>query len=105
MNAGAPQPPGNQRPRVFRARLAAWCAVAGVLIGTTAVICKAVGAISVQQTIALALPAALLIIGAVIAAAARDTGTAQRHGLQAGFQLGSLLSRARSIFRHSGDDT
>jgi hypothetical protein len=105
MNAEAPQPPGGQRPRRIPGRLATLCAVAGVLIGTAAAISKAAGAISVQQTIALALPAALLIVGAVIAAIPPDAATALRHGVQAGLRLGSLLSRMRSMFRRRGDNT
>jgi len=96
---GGPPRPEDDRPRRARARRAAWCASAGVILATAAVICLALNAISPQQAIALGLPGALLILGGLIALAVPDTTTGDRLGFHAGFQIGSLLTRFRSFFR------
>jgi len=74
-----------------------------VVLGTAAVICLAVGAVSVQQAVALGLPAVILIMGGLIAAAIPDPATGRRAGFQTGFRtgfrVGSLLSQWRSVFR------
>ncbi len=94
MDAGPPQPEeiSPRSPRVVRA---AWSAAGGVILGTSAVICLAMDAISGQQAVAMALPAALLILGGLIVVAIPDPATGQRRG----FRAGSLLRRWRCVFR------
>ena len=99
MDGRLPRQPEDPSPRRPRARLAAWCAAAGVVLGTAAVICLAVGAVSIQQAVALGLPAVILIMGGLIAAAIPDPATGRRAGFQTGFRVGSLLSQWRSVFR------
>lgn len=96
----APDDPGPRRPA---ARRAAWCAAVGVILGAAAVICLALGAVSVQQAIAVGLPAAILIISGIVMAAMADPATGRRTGFQAGFLAGSLLSLWRSAFRQRGN--
>lgn len=103
MDGGPPEHPEDRRPGLPRARLAAWCTAAGMILGTAAVICLAIGAVTVQQVIALALPAALLIAGGLIWGATLDAPTWRRLGFQVGFQFGSLLNLLRSIFRRRGN--
>jgi hypothetical protein len=98
-----PRPRDDRSPRRPAARRAAWCAAAGVFLGAVAVICLAFGAVSVQQAIAVGLPAALLIITGIVMAVLPDPATGQRTGFQAGYLAGSLLSRWRSAFRHRGN--
>jgi hypothetical protein len=69
-----------------------------MVLAMAAVVCVAVGAVTGAQAIAMALPAALLIVGGLIWAAAPDAATVRRVGFLAGFQFGSLLSRLRSAF-------
>ena len=76
---------------------------AGIILGATAVICLVFHAIVVQQAIAMALPAALLVIGGVIYGSPPDAATGRRLGFQAGFQLGSLVRRLRLLFRRRGN--
>jgi hypothetical protein len=76
---------------------------AGIILGTAAVICLVFRAIVVQQAIAMALPAALLVIGGVIWGSPPDAATGRRFGFQTGFQVGSLVRRLRSLFRRRGN--
>lgn len=103
MNNGPPPDPEGHDPARPRARAAAWCMGAGIILGTAAVICLVFRAIVVQQAIAMALPAALLVIGGVIWGSPPDAATGRRRGFQAGFQLGSLVTRLRSLFRRRGN--
>jgi hypothetical protein len=98
MNAEPPQPEdiSPRRPRVVRA---AWGAAAGIILGTSAVICLALHAISGQQAVAMALPAGLLIVGGLTVAALPDRATGQRRGFGAGFRTGSLRRRWRRVLR------
>jgi hypothetical protein len=98
MNDQPPQHSADHARRRPRDGLAAWCAAAGVSLGIAAVLCSALGAISAQQTIALAMPGAILIVGGLIASISADAATAQRHGFDVGLRLGSVLSRWRSAF-------
>ena len=98
MNAGPPQPE-DISPRRPRAERAAWAAAAGIILGISAVICLTLGAISGQQAIAMALPAALLIAGGLIVMAMPDPATGQRGGFLAGLRAGSLLRRWRRVLR------
>jgi hypothetical protein len=99
MDAGRPQRPEGHRPRWPRARTAAWCVSAGVILGAAALTWLALGMVSTQQAIAIGLPGALLITGGLIAAAVPDAAVGRHLGFQAGFQMGWLLSRLRSLFR------
>jgi hypothetical protein len=103
VNGGPPQEPEDHQPARPRASAAAWCMTAGVILGVAAVICLVLRAITVQQAIAMALPAVLLVIGGVILGAPRDEATGGRFGFLAGFQIGWLLSRLRSLFRQRGN--
>ena len=98
MNAGPPQPE-DISPRRPRAERAAWAAAAGIILGISAVICLALGAISGQQAMAMALPAALLIAGGLTVVAIPDPATGQRGGFLAGLRAGSLLRRWRRVLR------
>ena len=100
MDEVPPEGPEGCRPPRRRARRAAWCVSAGLILGIAAVTCVALDVISAQQAIALGLPGALLIVGGLIAmAAVPDAATSRWLGFQAGLQVGSLLSRLRSVFR------
>jgi hypothetical protein len=97
MNAGPSEPP-DISPRSQRAVRAAWTAVAGVILGTCTAICLAVGAISGEQAVALALPAVLLVVGGLIVVAMPDPVTSQRRGFGAGFLASSLRRWWRGKF-------
>lgn len=99
MDVGPPQHPQDKSPRRSRPRRAAWCAGAGVILAIADVISSTMRAVSVQQAIAMGLPAALLIIGGLIAAALPNAANGRRLSYQAGFRAGSLLTRLRSVFR------
>ena len=103
MNGGPPEHRQDRDPARPRPRVAAWCTAAGMVLGAAAIICLVVHAITVQQAIAMALPAALLIIGAVIWGTPPDPAAGGRLGFYAGFHLGSLLTRLRSLFRQRGN--
>jgi hypothetical protein len=75
---------------------------AGIILGAAAVICLFCRAIAVQQAIAMALPAALLVIGGVIWGSRPDAAIG-RLGFHTGFQLGWLVRRLRSLFRRRGN--
>jgi len=98
-----PRPPDDPSPRRPAARRAAWCAALGVILGAAAVICLALGAVSVQQAIAAGLPAALLVVTGIVIAVLPDPATGHRTGFQAGYLAGSLLSLWRSLLRHRGN--
>jgi hypothetical protein len=89
MNAGPPEPQ-DIGPRSPRAARAAWAVVAGVILGTSAAICLALGVISGAQAVAIALPAVLLVVGGLIVVAMPDPATGQRRGFGAGFRASSL---------------
>jgi hypothetical protein len=97
MNHRPPPNPADYIARQPWYRPAAWCAAAAVILGTASVLCLALGAISVQQAIALAMPAAVFLVGGLIAAVSANTATAQRHGFEVGLRVGSALSRWRSV--------
>ena len=103
MNGGPPQHRRDRDPARSRARAAAWCTAAGIVLGVAAIICLGLHAIVVQQAIAMALPAALLVIGGVLWGASPDAAASRWLGFQTGFHLGSLVSRLRSLFRRRGN--
>jgi hypothetical protein len=99
MNAGSSRPDGWWPRRPGFVRVAWWCAAGGLLLGIAIVVCVAAGAIGANQAVALAVPAALLIIGGLIVAALPDTVTARQRGFRAGLLVGSLLRRWRAALR------
>jgi hypothetical protein len=99
MAAGPPERPEREHPRWPRARIASWCVSAGIILGAAALLCRALGAVSTQQAIAIGLPGVLLLVGGLIAAAIPDPETGRRMSFEAGFQMGWLLTRLRSLFR------
>jgi len=99
MDAGPPQPEDVSPRRSARAVRAAWGAAAGVILGMSAVICLAVGVISGEQALAMALPAILLIVGGLIVMAMPEPATGQRRGFRAGFLASSLRRRWRGVHR------
>lgn len=106
MAAGEPQKPddhdddGRQRQL---ARLAAWSQLIGAMLAIATLVLARLGDISAQQAVALGLPAAVLVIGGLIIAAAVDPSDGERHGFQAGLHVGTLLRRLRSLFRRRRD--
>jgi hypothetical protein len=99
MAAGEPrQPDDNKRGQRQRATVAAWCQAAGALLAIVAVVFAGLNVITAQQTIALGLPAVLLIVGGVIAASTVDRSTAEQLGFRTGLHVGKLLRWLRSLF-------
>jgi hypothetical protein len=103
VNGGPPQHRQDRDPAGSRARAAAWCTAAGIVLGVAAIICLGLHAIVVQQAIAMALPAALLVVGGVIWGASPDAAASRRLGAHTGFRLGWLVTRLRSLFRRRGN--
>ncbi len=99
MDAEPPQRPVDGRWRRPRTRRALWFAAAGVVLGLAATMCSTFCALSFQQTLALALPAAVLVIGG-LAAAATEAG--EGHLFRAGFKVGWLVAWWRSVGRRHG---
>lgn len=99
MDDGPLRERGDSRPGRPAARIAAYGVAVGVIAGAAAVICLAVGAVSAQQAIAIGVPAAMLIIGGLIIAVLRDPAAGERAGFAAGFRVGLLLTRWRSLIR------
>jgi hypothetical protein len=97
MNAQPPQQPERRRPCPIRSVAGAWCVIAGVILGASALISEILGAISGQQAVALGLAGALVVAGGLATAVADGTATAWRLG----FQTGRLLSRLRSLFQQN----
>jgi hypothetical protein len=98
MDAEPPQPE-DLGPRRSRAIVAAWSAGAGLVLGSSALICLALGVVSGRQALAIGMPGVLLLLFGVITAAIADPASGQRLGFQAGFRLGSLVRRWRSFLR------
>src|SRR5215472_2202781 len=96
-----PQPDddNDNRPQRQRATLAASCQAIGALLAIATVILARLNLLSTQQTVALGVPAVLLIVGGVIAASTIDTRTAEQLGFRTGLHVGMLLRRLRSLFR------
>jgi hypothetical protein len=99
MVAGDPQQPDDHRRQRQHARVAAWCQAVGAVLAIATLTCSLLDVISAQQAIALGLPAALFIIGGLIAAASVDPSTAEQLGIRAGLRVGTLLRLFRSAFR------
>ena len=99
MAAGEPtQPDDDSRGQRQRATVAAWCQAAGALLAIATVTLGWLAMLSAQQTIALSLPAVLLIVGGVIAASTVDRATAEQLGFRTGLHVGKLLRWLRSLF-------
>lgn len=105
MDAGAPQQPDDDESRQrYRARLGAWCQVAGAVLALATLIRSLLDVISAQQAIGLELSAALLIIGGIIATLVSDTSVGYESGFRAGLRTGFVLSRLRSLHRRYGKE-
>lgn len=90
MDGGRLWQPG--RTRLTRRRLAVWNLVAGTLLDAATVIVCSLDAVSVQQAIAMALPAGLLTAGGMIALLVPDPWAAWRRGFRQGCEA-AFLSR------------
>jgi hypothetical protein len=99
--AGPPQRP-DDFPHRQQAGLAALCQASGAILALAALTCSLLSLISAQQAIAMALPAAVLIIGGLIAAPIPGHSTAGRLGFQAGLRAGTFVNLWRSLIRHRG---
>ena len=77
-------------------RIAVASVVAGGVAGLAIAVTYALGDISLKQTIMLALPAAILILGGLTVAMTSDPETVERQGFRAGMKAGSLRRRWRS---------
>jgi len=69
-----------------RTRLAPWCAAFGGVLSLITVIVSALDAITVQQAIAMALPAGMTTVIGLIAMTVPDAWVAWRRGFQQGYQ-------------------
>lgn len=90
--------------RAGQAGLAALWQAGGAVLALATLTCTELGLVSAQQAIAIGLPAAVLIIGNLIAASIPDPSTSSRLGLQAGLRAGTLVNLWRSLIRHRGWD-
>jgi|SRR5215472_5336649 len=63
-----------------RSRVAVWATVAGSLLGAADVLLSATNTVSVQQSIAMALPAGVATIGGMVGFIVPDAWTAWRRG-------------------------
>ncbi len=104
MNAEPPQRTDRQSRYRRQARLALWLAGVGGGGGLAIVIAASLGEISVKQTIMLGAPVAVLILGGLMVALARDPESAERLGFRAGLSAGSLRNRWRSVFGRQRED-
>jgi hypothetical protein len=95
------RPPGQADggPSRWRLVTSALCTAAGLALGTVTVICLSLGICGGDQAVALGVPAALLVISGLLAAAIPDPAAGHRFGFKAGLQAGSMLSRWRSVLR------
>jgi hypothetical protein len=98
MDAEPPQPE-DLGPRRSRVVAAAWCAGAGLVLGSTAVICLALGVVSGRQALAIGMPGALLFLFGLIAGAIADPASGRRLGYRAGLRAGALVGRWQSFLR------
>lgn len=100
MAAGEPQQPdednGAQRQR---ARLAAWCQFIGAGLAIATLISSLFNVISAQQAVAIGLPAALLIVGGLIATATLEESDSGQFGFRTGLHVGRLMRALRDVFR------
>jgi hypothetical protein len=98
MDAEPPQPE-DLGPRRSRVMASAWSAVAGLVLGSSAVICLALDVVSGRQALAIGMPGVLLLLFALITAATSDPASGERLSFQAGLRAGALASRWRSFLR------
>jgi hypothetical protein len=83
-------------------RIAVAAVVAGIVAGLAIAVTFALGDISVKQTIMLALPAAILILGGLTVAMTSDPERMERQGFRAGMKAESLRRRWRSALGRQG---
>ncbi len=95
MRAGLLMETSKEHSRRIRPKLALRWVGAGAVLTVITEILAAVNAVSPQQLIALALPAAALTIGGLIRAIVPDAWTAWRDGFRLGCETGRLLLQTR----------
>jgi hypothetical protein len=87
----------NRRDCVPRVKWASCSVCAGAFLGIAATLCDGTGAISTRQSIALGLPAVILIVAGVTAGAVASEAEAACRGFHLGLQVGSTLNWLRSV--------
>jgi hypothetical protein len=98
MDAEPPQPE-DLGPRRSRVVASAWSAGAGLVLGSSALICLALDVVSGRQALAIGMPGALLLLFALITAVTADPASGERLSFQAGLRVGALASRLQSFIR------
>jgi hypothetical protein len=82
--------PGRRRAA---RRLATLYRLSGLILGLITVILSALNAVSVQQAIALALPATVITIGGLINSIVADSLTAWRRGFRQGCRVAAICQQ------------
>lgn len=104
MAGGEPkQPDDDHRRQRQLTRLAVWSQLIGAMLAIATMVLARLGDISAQQAVALGLPAAVLVVGGLIIAAAVDPSDGERHGFLTGLRVGTFLRRLRSLFGRRRD--
>jgi hypothetical protein len=80
--------------RLVRPRRALWSMVAGIILDVATVTVCALNAVSAQQAVAMALPAALITAGSFIALLVPDPWCAWRRGFMHGCEAAARRDRA-----------
>jgi len=75
-----------------RSRLAVWVTIAGSVLGAADVSLSAVNAVSAQQSMAMALPAGVAIVGGMVGFMVPDAWAAWRRGFLHGCEAGQLIN-------------
>jgi hypothetical protein len=84
-----------------RARLAAWITAVGTALSSVTVALSALNAISIQQSIAMALPAILMTVGGIAGRIVPDAWIAWRRGFRHGCEA-ALTSQAYVLLADDG---
>jgi uncharacterized membrane protein len=82
---------------LVRARRALWLTFAGVVLDVVTVIVCALDAVSVQQAIAMALPAGLITAGGFIALLVPDPWCAWRRGFRHGCEAAAMYDPCPAV--------
>lgn len=93
----APPDNENRRVRLPAPKWATYSVCAGAFLGIAATLCDGIGAVSTRQSIALGAPAVILIVGGLTTGAVVSEVEATCRGFHVGLQVGSTLSRLRSV--------
>ena len=107
MCAGLPQRADEiqhheQAGRADQVDLATLCQAGGAVLAVATLTCSLLDVISADQAIALGLPAAVLVLGGLIASSIPDPSVSSRLGFQAGLRAGALVNLCRSLVRYRG---